>query len=538
MTLLGITVCFAGNPTSRQSAPIMEKIRIVESDGTVREELPIGFTAEEWARRDEIYNLQRSTDPPPSPIRNIAEYERMQGALIRYPFGIPTELIREMAEDVTVYCLVSSANQSAAASVMSSGGVNMDHVEYILGATDSYWTRDYGPWWVTDGNGNISVVDHTYNRPRPNDNDAPLKVSNYLDVPYFASDIIHTGGNYMTDSFGISASSSLVYEENSSLTAGEILTLMGNYYGIDTYHVLDDPNGDYIEHIDCWGKFLRPDKVLIREVPEYHSQYDEIAAVVDYFEAQNSAYGSPYEIVRVNTPNDEPYTNSLFLNEKVFVPLMDGQTENNAAALEAYQNALPGYEVIGVAEPASGWLSTDALHCRVKGIPDIGMLDILHLPPADQSAPDSLLIQADIHPYSNEPLIADSLRVTWTTPFLDDWQTVGLDQIGTPDGYIAQIPSPPSSISIDYVIHAADSSGRWERYPIAEVLSVRAAGILPLGDVTLDGKIGIADVLALAEHLQDENTLTGHSLNLADINTDGAVDIVDFFLVLDRVMEN
>ena len=46
----------------------------------------------------------------------------------------------------------------------------MDNVQFIIGATDSHWTRDYGPWWVIDGNGDYSIVDFTYNRPRPNDN--------------------------------------------------------------------------------------------------------------------------------------------------------------------------------------------------------------------------------------------------------------------------------------------------------------------------------------------------------------------------------
>jgi len=40
--------------------------------------------------------MGRETDPPPGPIRNIAEYERMEGVLIRYPFGISTAVIAEM----------------------------------------------------------------------------------------------------------------------------------------------------------------------------------------------------------------------------------------------------------------------------------------------------------------------------------------------------------------------------------------------------------------------------------------------------------
>ena len=37
-------------------------------------------------------------------------------------------------------------------------------------------------------------------------------------------------------------------------------------------------------------------------------------------------------------------------------------------AIEVYQEAMPGYEVLGF---TGSWESTDALHCRVKGIPDI-----------------------------------------------------------------------------------------------------------------------------------------------------------------------
>ena len=46
--------------------------------------------------------MSRDTDPPEGPVRNIAEFERMSGVLIRYPFGITTSIIREMAEDVIV----------------------------------------------------------------------------------------------------------------------------------------------------------------------------------------------------------------------------------------------------------------------------------------------------------------------------------------------------------------------------------------------------------------------------------------------------
>ena len=185
---------------------------IVFSKGKRYEELPKGLTDEEKLRVHEIYQMGRITDPPEAPVRNVAEFERMQGVLIRYPFGISTAMIAEMSIDVKVYCLVSSSQETAAYNSMENGDVNMENVEFILGNTDSYWNRDYGPWWVVDGQNKMAIVDFTYNRPRPNDNDAPLKVSNYLDVPFYASDIVHCGGNYMTDGLGIGASSELVLE--------------------------------------------------------------------------------------------------------------------------------------------------------------------------------------------------------------------------------------------------------------------------------------------------------------------------------------
>ena len=43
-------------------------------------------------------------DPPPQQIpRAVAEFERMQGVLIRYPFGLPYPLIASIASGDTVF---------------------------------------------------------------------------------------------------------------------------------------------------------------------------------------------------------------------------------------------------------------------------------------------------------------------------------------------------------------------------------------------------------------------------------------------------
>ena len=281
----------------------------------------------------------------------------------------------------------------------------------------------------------MAIVDFTYNRPRPNDNDTPLKMSDHLDVPYFATDIVHAGGNYMTDGMGISASSSLVFEEN-EIPDADLLEIMENYYGIDTYHVIDDPNNSYIDHIDCWGKYLSPTKVLIREVPESHPQYDEIEETADYFSDTLNQWGEPWELFRVWTPSDQPYTNSLILNEKILVPITGGSWDDEALAV--YEYAFPGYEVLGF---TGTWESTDALHCRVKGIPDLDMLQIFHNPLNDNTEPEEngYRVEMILDGLSEAGLIEDSIKVFWKIPESNTWLTEPL--------YASVIPEEPDTWS-------------------------------------------------------------------------------------------
>ena len=305
------------------------------------------------------------------PLRNIAEFDPMQGVLIRYPFGISYDIIAEMSEDVIVTTIVAdSSEQTYVESQYDANGVNTSNCEYLIAPSDSYWTRDYGPWFRYNSTINgIEVIDTVYNRPRPTDDNIPNVFASEYGLNSIFMDIIHTGGNYMTDGHGISVSTQLVLTENPTKTETQIREMFREYLGIQTYHLYPDPLGEYIEHVDCWGKYLSPDTIMIIEVSPSHSNYADIEAAADYFETQISSYGTPYNVVRVYCHLQEPYGNSLILNDKVLVPIT-GSTYD-ADAIAAYESAMPGYEIIGF---TGSWANTDALHCRTKGIPDLDMI--------------------------------------------------------------------------------------------------------------------------------------------------------------------
>lgn len=421
---------------------------------------PTSLTASTYIPNIRFTKQGNATPPvvqiPVAPVRMVAEFEPVQGALIRYPLGIPVTLVRELAEDDKLYTIVADAStQASAVAYYQANSVNLTNCEFVVAATDSYWTRDYGPWYIFDGNNDVKIIDFTYNRPRPNDDAIPTRIGQFFNTTVYPMTVSHTGGNMMNDGRGVAASTNLVLTENSSLTQTQLNTQMTTYLGVTDYQLYTDPNNTYIQHIDCWAKLLDVDKVLIRSVPTSHTQYSAIEAAVSSYASKTSSYGTPYRIYRVNTPNDEPYTNSYILNKKIMVPQMG--TANDAAAMAAYRTAMPGYEIIGFVAGANAWASTDAIHCRVNSIPDSLMIHFRHVPLQSVLTHQPILINAEIA-YHN-PLMADSVRVFWKKRWNQTWRSsVISQQIGS--NWQASLPELQYGDSLYYYLQAVDTSGR------------------------------------------------------------------------------
>ena len=412
------------------------------------------------------------TAPPAGEVRFPGEYEPMQAVMIVYPLGIPLELVREMAEDCKVITVVRSSNQHYAEIDFESAGVNMDNVEFLNANTDSYWIRDFGPWYIFDGK-KPAIVDNKYNRPRPNDDVLPAEFAKYWDIPMYGMNVVHTGGNMMQDGFGVGVSDDIVVTESvaQGITEEQVYERMKSYLGIDPYHVTIDPQGDYIAHVDCWGKFLAPDKIMLARVPESNPRYKYYEEVADYFATTNCVWGYPYRIYRVDIPGNgviSPYTNSLILNNKVLVPMGTYSTFNEKA-LALYREAMPGYEVIGIENKSyyNGWLNTDALHCRTRGVMDFDMLYIDHREVlfGEQEWQDSLAVVSKVIAYSGADLKQDSLLVYYSIDG-GEYQTANMKPTANADEYVAYIKGYKENSSVKYYVFAADESGRRRQQPI------------------------------------------------------------------------
>ncbi len=452
--------------------------------------------------------------PPSSPARMVAEWEPALGTLIRWPLGFPMALAIELAEDDTLYTLVEGAsNENQARNSFANAGVNMDHVRFIRTNTYSMWTRDWGPQCVFGADGQMGIADPWFDgypwvpgcsannsapagspaasdatpsraeAPRRNagpDGIARTRARGYDDDDAVNADVaialglpLHelpaycTGGNIMTDGHRRAFSTEQMLAENEPyMSHGSFYARAEDYLGITDYQILQNPEVHGIQHIDCYAKLLDEETVLIKQVPSWHPEYDCCEELAIAFSALTTCYGRPYHIVRIWCEpyyGDEvaAYTNSLILNGKVLVPTF-GLPED-ADALQVYQDAMPGYEVLGIYY--SSWYYYDALHCRTMGIFDPGMLRVTHarLDDVVPAASDHEIV-AIVEALSQAGLVAGAQRVRWRVAGDAQWNDAVLSAAGG-DTLVGAIPGQMPGEVIEYYVTTSDQSGRTETLP-------------------------------------------------------------------------
>ena len=445
-----------------------------------------------------------ATQAPTGEVRFPAEFEPVQSVMVAYPLELPWELLQRISnlENCKLITVVNKRKTNSTIDEIkneyTNNGVNIDNCEFIIAKNDnledginSHWMRDFGPWCIFHGK-NVAIVDNVYNRSFVDDNSDPI-ADEYLswsgkprwrddafaktyatsnNIPLYGMEVVHTGGNMMQDGRGVGVSDDIVYTQSETfagLSKETVNQRMKDYLGINPYHVTIDPQGDYIAHVDCWGKFLAPDKIIIARVPESHERYSAYEEVASYFAGTDCCWGYPYKVYRVDIPvttKDQihdadkiaPYTNSLIVNKTVFVPISSQTSADyNNAALVVYREAMPGYEIIGI--NYSGWKNTDALHCRTRDIMDFKMLFVDHRNVlfGEQAYKESYPITAKFIAYSGDNITETKLHYSING---GEYTTVDMQQVGTTDEYTGNITGVKTGDVVRYYITGKDNSNR------------------------------------------------------------------------------
>ncbi|WP_067644633.1 agmatine deiminase family protein [Dokdonella koreensis] len=315
--------------------------------------------------------------PPPGRVRAQAEYEPSHGLMIRW--GAYNALHTSMVVPITtasppsdVWIVVSGASQEQSArGVLAGGGADMDHVHFITTPSDSVWIRDYGPRFIDD-DGRRAISDHTYNRPRPNDDVVPAAVATQWNEAIYALPLRHGGGNFHLFRNREAFMTRLIANENPAVSEQQIIDYYRDYQGLTL--TLTDPfpqSYDTTQHIDMWLLPLADGKVLIGQyaagegggVPK--TVTDATAALMQ--ERGYTVYRTPGW---QSGSTHYTYANSVILNRVVLVCQFNGYPTQNAQAVATYTAALPDHEIVPVDCSSIIGLS-GAIHCIVMHVPDL-----------------------------------------------------------------------------------------------------------------------------------------------------------------------
>lgn len=416
-------------------------------------------------------------------MRMPAEFEPASMVKMCYPINMPLSVYKSIAETNKILLLVNPDNSNKsritkARSELVGGGVNVDNVTFIDMPIDSdyaYWVRDFSPFYVFKEK-QLTITDFTYNRPRYEQNAVPSALAEYFDIPYNKMYLTHTGGNLMQDGRGTAFSDDLVIQEN-SYNRSKVITQMQRYTGTDNYVITIDPQGDYIAHIDCWGKIVAPDKIIVARLPETNSRYQYYEQVANQLANTKCVYGYNYRIYRVDEKGGNviaPYTNSLIANNHVYLPLGSDATDNQNA-IKVYQEALPGYEVIGLKGFSSNdaygrqFLNTDALHCRTHEVPDQNMvfIDSREVYHGEVDLNEHYVIKTNVVSYANEEL--DNVTIHYS---INDSQYIAkpMNQYLETTNYTFVFEGLESGDEVKYYIDAKDDKDNYNIDPTCGAL--------------------------------------------------------------------
>lgn len=421
--------------------------------------------------------LNDGTDPPPTPVRTMGEWEEFQGILITWTSY--TTILRQMVDYIQDECLVYivCSDSNSVKTFLTNGGVPLINLKFLIAPFNSVWSRDYGPWSVYSGvTDSLKIVDWIYNRPRPLDDVISVFFANYANLPIYQAtqqpnDLISPGGNFLHDGNGTAFSSKLVLDENPNHTEAEIDTIVRKYNGIKRYIKMNNLMYDGIHHIDMHMKVLDEETLLVGQYPPGVSDGPFIEANLQYI-LNNflTCYGRPFKVVRIPMPPSSTgqyppnssyftYTNSLFVNKTIIVPIYG--FPQDTTALRIYRESLPGYRVVGI--NSSSMISAGgAIHCIGK---EIGVLEPVFISHAKLYNTNNTALPYEVKAYIKTRSNVSNAKVNWSTDTALGFNQLTMTALAG-DTFRTSIPAQPLGTNVYYYISANSNSGRTVTKPL------------------------------------------------------------------------
>jgi len=327
---------------------------------------------------------------PPSGFKMIPEWGPMSGVLLNWPTLWPPlwemhlEIIKA-CNHVMTYLRVGEGDFGAAALAwLEANGVDLKKVQAIPGPLGDNWARDYSPLYGVNVYSGEPVA-HKFKFAVFCEESRKLTSRELKEIDrnfawkkgytVYRNDILLDGGNILTDGNGTYVLTKRVLRDNYNLP--NLRDKLDAWLNADRIIIVEEEPDDLLGHINHF-KFISPEKIII-------GQPDKPSPVSRYLDRLTRIFNKTgYEVIRVPAPegfdrvmpggvetHTALYANSLMMNGKVLLATYDGDglEKYNEAAIAAYQNALPDYEIIPIEATVAG-NAGGAINCSSKEIPD------------------------------------------------------------------------------------------------------------------------------------------------------------------------
>jgi agmatine deiminase len=438
----------------------------------------------EYLRNNPTPPVLMDPNPPPGPVRTMAEWEEIQGLQITWTAQttILRQIVDHAQEECLVYIICSDSN--AVKTFLTNGGVPLTNLKFLITSFNSIWCRDYGPWTVYSQNiDTLRIIDWKYNRTaRPQDDATPVFIANTMGVPIHQTliapnDLVNTGGNFMADGHGTAFASKLILTENSAgnpygvsvKSESQINQIMNSYMGISRYIKMDILPYDQIHHIDMHMKLLDEETLLVGQYPTGVADGPQIELNLQYvLNNFQTCFGKPYKVVRIPMPphngnypptgNYRTYTNSVFVNKTVIVPTYELQYDTTA--LRIYRESLPGYKIVGI-DCNAIIPSLGAIHCITK---EIGVNQPVFISHSAIRNTNNTSQPYEVKAYIKHKSGISQARMFWSIDTAGGFAQVNMTNIG--DTFRANIPAQPLNTKVYYYISATSVSGKTVTKPL------------------------------------------------------------------------
>jgi agmatine/peptidylarginine deiminase len=479
-------------------------IALISSNALFSQNLPHYMTEEEKvALRTYHFPTNNSEDnnPPPTPVRTMAEWEECQGFVIKWTqfTSILTEIVRYGCQEGLVFILTTDS--ATVKTTLTNASIPLTNIRFIRGFTtgsNTIWARDYGPWAVYSGIADsLKLIDWIYNRPRPGDDTNSVTIGQFLNIPVHRTlvapnDLVNTGGNYMVDGNGTAFASKLILSENaagnsygvSAKTETQINSIMNTWMGVNRYIKMETLPYDQIHHIDMHIKLIDEETLLVSQYPAGVADGPQIEANLQYILNNfQTCYGKPYKVVRIPAPpgpngqypnnggDYRTYTNSLIINKTVLVPTYDQQYDTTA--LRIYRQSMPGYKIVGINCNAI-IPSLGAIHCITK---EIGVYEPVFISTSalrNTTNTGAQFVKAFIKTKSG----VSSAKLYWRTDTTQAYNQITMTPAAA-DTFTASIPGQIAGKTVYYYISGSSNSGRTVTKPLTAPAGYMKYDVIP-----------------------------------------------------------